>query len=82
LIIRKEENKDLEAIIQVTIVAFENHPISRETEHFIINALRAASALTISLVAEIIFTLIFLLWKWAFVNPFQDEKQNPTKQQE
>jgi hypothetical protein len=37
VIIRKEENKDLEAIIQVTIAAFENHPIGRQTEHFIIN---------------------------------------------
>ena len=53
MIIRKEKNKDLEAITQVTIAAFENHPISRQTEHFIINALRAAGALTISLVAEI-----------------------------
>jgi putative acetyltransferase len=53
MIIRKKENKDLEAIIQVTIAAFENHPISRQTEHFIINALRAADALNISLVAEI-----------------------------
>ena len=46
-------NKDIEAITQVTIAAFENHPISHQTEHFIINALRAAGALTISLVAEI-----------------------------
>ncbi len=53
MIIRKEENKDLEAIIQVTIAAFENHPFSRQTEQFIINALRAAGALSISLVAEI-----------------------------
>jgi putative acetyltransferase len=41
MIIRKEENRDLEAITQVTIAAFENHPISRQTEHFIINALRS-----------------------------------------
>lgn len=51
--IRNEENTDFEAITQVTIAAFENHPISRQTEHFIVNALRAADALTISLVAEI-----------------------------
>jgi putative acetyltransferase len=30
-----------------------NGPFSRQTEHFIVNALRAAGALTISLVAEI-----------------------------
>jgi len=27
------------------------------------------------IISAVIFTLIFLLWKWAFVNPFQDEKQ-------
>ena len=53
MIIRKERKKDREAITQVTMAAFINHPISRQTEHFIINALRAAGALTISLVAEI-----------------------------
>ena len=53
MMIRKEESTDIEAITQVTIAAFENHPISHQTEHFIINALRAAGALTISLVAEI-----------------------------
>jgi hypothetical protein len=30
MIIRKEENRDLEAITQVTIAAFKNHPISRQ----------------------------------------------------
>jgi hypothetical protein len=35
MIIRKEENRDLEDITQVTIAAFKNHPISRQTEHFI-----------------------------------------------
>lgn len=53
MIIRKEQNTDLESITNVTIAAFKNHPISRQTEHFIINALRLADALTISLVAEI-----------------------------
>ena len=53
MIIRKENNTDLEAITEVTIAAFENHPISRQTEHFIINALRSAGALALSLVAEI-----------------------------
>ncbi len=53
MIIRKEKNADLEAITEVTKAAFENHPISRQTEHFIINALRSAGALALSLVAEI-----------------------------
>jgi len=53
LTIRKEETRDIEAIDQVTRAAFENHPISHQTEHFIIRALRAANGLTLSLVAEI-----------------------------
>ena len=53
MIIREEKNTDLESIVNVTIKAFKNHPISQQTEHFIINALRKADVLTISLVAEI-----------------------------
>ena len=53
MIIRKETVADVEAITEVTIAAFKNHPISHQTEHFIINALRDADALTISLTAEI-----------------------------
>jgi putative acetyltransferase len=53
MIVRKEENTDFDAITEVTIAAFQDHPISRQTEHFIIKALRAADALTLSLVAEI-----------------------------
>lgn len=53
MILRNERDADVEAITEVTIAAFKNHPISRHTEQFIINALRAAGALTISLVAEI-----------------------------
>jgi len=51
--IRSEGAEDIEAISRVTVEAFRNHPISRQTEHFIIQALRAAGALTLSLVAEI-----------------------------
>jgi putative acetyltransferase len=51
--IRKEKNADFESITNITIEAFKNHPISRQTEHFIVNALRSAGVLTISLVAEI-----------------------------
>lgn len=53
LIIRNERVTDIEAINEVTISAFKDHPISNQTEQFIIKALRAAGALTISLVAEI-----------------------------
>ena len=53
MIIRKEKNTDFKAITEVTVAAFENHPVSRQTEHFIVNALRSAGALTISLIAEL-----------------------------
>jgi putative acetyltransferase len=53
MIIRKETDQDIEAITEVTIVAFKTLTISNHTEQFIINSLRAAGALTISLVAEI-----------------------------
>jgi len=53
MIIRKETKSDVGAISDITKLAFENHPFSNNTEQFIINALRAADALTISLVAEI-----------------------------
>jgi len=53
MIIRKETASDVAAIAEVTIAAFKTLPISNHTEQFIINALRAADALTVSLVAEI-----------------------------
>ncbi|MRR18296.1 MAG: N-acetyltransferase [Deltaproteobacteria bacterium] len=53
MIIRNETNSDITAVNDVTIAAFKNHPISRQTEQYIINALRKANALTLSLVAEI-----------------------------
>jgi putative acetyltransferase len=53
MIIRKETASDIEAITQVTIAAFRTLQISNQTEQFIIKALRAAGALTLSLVAEI-----------------------------
>ena len=52
IIIRNETESDIEAISEITKLAFENLPISNHTEQFIINALRNAKALTISLVAE------------------------------
>jgi putative acetyltransferase len=53
MIIRKETVADIEAITQVTIAAFKALAVSNQTEQFIIKALRAAGALTLSLVAEI-----------------------------
>ena len=53
MIIRKETQSDVGAITDITKAAFENHPYSNNTEQFIINALRAANALTVSLVAEL-----------------------------
>ena len=53
MIIRNEKPSDIEAIAKVTKVAFEDHPFSQQTEHFIIRDLRAAGALTISLVTEV-----------------------------
>ena len=53
MIIRKETASDVEAIRAVTKAAFKTLAISSHTEQFIINALRAANALTLSLVAEV-----------------------------
>jgi putative acetyltransferase len=53
MIIRNETTFDIEAISEITIAAFRTLAISNHTEQFIINALRNANALTISLVAEV-----------------------------
>jgi putative acetyltransferase len=53
MIIRKETISDIEAISEITRAAFRSLQISNHTEQFIIDALRKANALTISLVAEI-----------------------------
>ena len=53
MILRHEGVADIVAITEVTMAAFEHHPISQQTEHFIVKALRDAGALTVSLVAEI-----------------------------
>jgi len=50
--IRNETAADVHAIAEITRAAFGNHPHSRQTEVFIIDALRAANALALSLVAE------------------------------
>lgn len=50
--IRDETPADIDAIAEVTVAAFKTLAISHQTEHHIIAALRAADALTLSLVAE------------------------------
>src|SRR5512136_2760524 len=52
IIIRNETHNDVCAITKVTIAAFKTLEISNHTEQFIIEALRAANALAVSLVAE------------------------------
>lgn len=51
--IRVENQTDRDAISQVVIAAFETMELSNQTEHFIIEALRDANALSLSLVAEL-----------------------------
>jgi putative acetyltransferase len=51
--IRDETMADAAAITQVTVAAFETMEISGHTEQFIIEALRSAGALVVSLVAEV-----------------------------
>jgi putative acetyltransferase len=50
--IRSETDADVAAITEVTVAAFKTLEISNHTEQFIIAALRAANAFTVSLVAE------------------------------
>ena len=53
IIIRSEASDDIGAISEVTIAAFKTLEISRHTEQFVVAALRAAGALTLSLVAVV-----------------------------
>lgn len=53
VVIRNEREADIEAITEVTVAAFKTLEISNHTEQFIIEALRASNALTVSLVAEL-----------------------------
>lgn len=51
--IRSEAHADIDAITNVTVAAFRTLEVSHHTEQFIVAALRAADALSVSLVAEI-----------------------------
>lgn len=53
MIIRPEALSDHDWIRDVLIAAFADHPYSHQTEHLIVEALRADKALTVSLVAEL-----------------------------
>jgi len=53
IVIRSERDADTDAIAEVTAAAFETLEISNHTEQYIIEALRAAGALKVSLVAEL-----------------------------
>ncbi|MCF8384029.1 MAG: N-acetyltransferase [Chlorobium sp.] len=53
IVIRDETHEDARAITGVTVAAFMTLEVSNHTEQFIIEALRAADALAVSLVAEL-----------------------------
>lgn len=50
--VRPEVPPDLDAIRHINVIAFEDHPLSHHNEHLIVDALRDAGALQLSLVAE------------------------------
>ena len=51
--VRDETPEDVQVIAAITRAAFEHHPFSRQTEEFIVSALRRAGDLTLSLVADL-----------------------------
>ena len=53
IIIRNEKDADVDTITEVTVKAFKTLEVSNHTEQFIIEALRANNALTVSLIAEV-----------------------------
>lgn len=52
LILRNEQDQDVDAIFKLTESAFKNAEHTDHTEQFIVNALRKAQLLTLSIVAE------------------------------
>ncbi len=52
MLIRDERASDIDVITEITLAAFADCPYGNHTEQFIIDALRAAGALSVSLVAE------------------------------
>jgi putative acetyltransferase len=53
IVIRSETDADVSAISEVTVAAFKTLEIGNHTEQFIVEALRAARVLAVSLVAEL-----------------------------
>lgn len=53
ILIRPETAVDVDDIRTINIEAFRDHPASRQTEHLIVEALRAEGALDVSLVAVV-----------------------------
>jgi len=53
IVIRSETDADVGAINEVTVAAFKTLEVSNQTEQFIIEALRAAKVLSLSLVAVV-----------------------------
>lgn len=53
MLIRPETTDDHESIREILIAAFADHPFSHQTEHLIVEGLRADNALLVSLVAEV-----------------------------
>jgi putative acetyltransferase len=51
--IRPETSQDISVIEQITIAAFDGKWYSDQTEHLVVNRLREAGAMSVSLVAEI-----------------------------
>lgn len=52
IVVRRETPGDVDAIREIERAAFLDHPISRQTEHLIVDALRESGALAVSLVAQ------------------------------
>lgn len=58
LTVRKERPEDALAIARVVEEAFHRHPYSNQTEHILIERLRSAGALSVSLVAVLEDTVV------------------------
>jgi putative acetyltransferase len=58
MVIRPETPDDYAAVREINIAAFADHPFSHQTEHLIVEALRGAGALELSLVAEVDGTVV------------------------
>ena len=53
LVIRPESAQDVDDVRAINVAAFRDHPVSQQTEHLIVDALREDGALAVSLVAAL-----------------------------